>query len=76
MEDGVSEGGTELPAEASPPTVAISGIAANKTKGLTRFSSGFAFPAGQQLDLSGLDLQSCCGLNFKKEEKLCCKEKC
>jgi len=44
-------------------------MAANKTKGLTRFSSGFAFPAEQQLDLSGLDLQSRCGLNFKEEKK-------
>lgn len=42
-----------------------------KTKGLTRFSSGFAFPAAQQQDLSGLDLQSCCGLNFKEDKEGC-----
>lgn len=45
-----------------------------KTKGLTRFSSAFAFPAGQQQDLSGLDLQSCCGLNFRKEMEGCVLE--
>lgn len=71
MEHCINEGGTELPTQVSPPTVAITEIAANKTKGLTRFSSGFAFSAGQQLDSSGLDLQSCYGLNFKEEKKGC-----
>ena len=69
VEHCVHEGSTQLPTHASPPTVAITEMAANKTKGLTRFSSGFAFPAEQQLDLSGLDLQSRCGLNFKEEKK-------
>lgn len=51
------------------PTVAKTSW--TRTKGLTRFSSGFAFPAGQQQDLSGLDLQSRCGSNFKEEMESC-----
>lgn len=47
MEHCINEGGKGLLMQVFPPTVTITEIAANETKGLTRFSSGSAFPAGQ-----------------------------
>lgn len=67
-----NEGSTGLPTQASyPADGAITNVAAKEPKGLTRFSSGSAFPAGQQLGLSGLDPQSRCDLNYTEERKGC-----